>query len=135
MPPKFTQPLDSAIKIMRQNIGLWNYHVAKSNVIKSQADRISDIFELLDNATWMKDNIRPNPPYAPMGFKSQWNDFMKKRFQAVIDKHTAFLTEYYDKLNTYMNSNPVGLTAVQAKRITDIGNRIATKPVWVNPYP
>lgn len=42
---KYKDGIDDAIKIMKQNLGLWQYHAVKTSVIRIQADRISQIFQ------------------------------------------------------------------------------------------
>ncbi|KAF2261303.1 hypothetical protein CC78DRAFT_535764 [Lojkania enalia] len=136
--PKYNG-IDSAIKIMRQNVGLWNYHAAKSTVLKSQADRIGSALGFFDSPTGIR---VPNPNgvvYQSMNLKSQWDTFIKERTQKVIDTHTRFLDDYLNKLQDYQTKNPPtpngGLSAVQDRRITDLGNAIAIKQVWSNPFP
>jgi hypothetical protein len=123
--------IDSATKIMRQNLGLWQYHQEKSSVLKTQADRIGAALDYFDNAA----NIGATNPgtYEVIGFKKEWDDFIKKRTQAVIDKHTKFLDDYLKKLKDYQNKNN-RLSKTQNDRITDLGNSIAIKRPWKNPF-
>ena len=152
---KYPNPLDSAIKIMRENLGLWTYHVAKSSAIKAQADRISAIFGVLDTTAGMivrrQNAAGQNIPYTPIGYRAAWDAFMKTRFQHVIDTHKKFLEDYNDALQKYLTTNPVGkkdaqgknigVTQAQADRIGVIGTRVALISAraqsqdWTNPYP
>lgn len=73
--------------------------------------------------------------YESIGFKSEWEDFMKQRFQLVIDKHSRFLIDYSDKLASYMNANPNSISPVQKSRIQNIMNLVAVRAAFTNPYP
>lgn len=73
--------------------------------------------------------------YTKIGYRLAWEDFMKKRFQLVIDKHSLWLNEYSKKLADYSNANANSINPAQARRILEIVNQVTNKPAFPNPYP
>ncbi|KAF2737442.1 hypothetical protein EJ04DRAFT_593061 [Polyplosphaeria fusca] len=125
--------LNSCIKILRQVLGLWTYNVAKSAVLKTQADRIGDALDFFDTNM---PTIQPSgAKYQKMGLKAEWDQFIKIRTDAVIQKHTKFLDDYSDMLSKHVNSLKSNASPKQIQREQKLSIAIALRPTWTNPFP
>lgn len=129
--------IDGAIRVIRWSLGLWEYHIKVSDILKTQTYRVADAIGKFDSPTGTHVNkVNTNGAtiaYTTLNARALWLQYVRTRTTAVIDAQTLFMDNYFAKVQKYQAANSASMSQAQKDRITALGIAIAAKSAWVNP--